>query len=347
MEEMKLTQFSPGAGCGCKIAPKELEKILKSDCVYAADINLLVGNDSKDDAAVYDLGNGQAIVSTTDFFTPIVDDPYDFGRIAATNAISDVYAMGGKPIMALAILAWPLEKLPVELAKKVIEGARSVCAEAGIQLAGGHSINIGDPVFGLSVNGIVDTEKVKQNNTAKPGCTLFITKPLGIGVMTTAEKKNLIEHKDNTRVVELMCELNKVGYEFGKLPYIKSMTDVTGFGLMGHLLEICEGSNVNAVVDYQAVPKFDGVEFFIAKGSIPGGTHRNWDSYGSKIAEMPDDVRYLLCDPQTSGGLLVAVEDEHVEEFLVEAEKNGFKGLEPIGHLVERTEEDNAYVSVI
>ena len=346
MEEKKLTQFSPGAGCGCKIAPKELEKILKSECQYATDVNLLVGNDSKDDAAVYDLGNGQAVVSTTDFFTPIVDDPFDFGRIAATNAISDVYAMGGKPIMALAILAWPLEKLSGELAKQVIEGARSVCADAGIQLAGGHSINIGDPVFGLSVNGVVDTDRVKQNNTAKAGCTLFITKPLGIGVMTTAEKKNLIEHKDNTRVVELMCELNKAGYEFGKLPYIKSMTDVTGFGLMGHLLEICEGSNVNAVVDYAAVPKFDGVENYIAQGSIPGGTHRNWDSYGSKIADMPDDVRYLLCDPQTSGGLLVAVEDEHISSFLEEAEKNGFKGLNPIGRLTERTNENDAYISV-
>jgi selenide,water dikinase len=347
MEEMKLTQFSPGAGCGCKIAPKELEKILKSECAITQDINLLVGNDSKDDAAVYDLGNGQAIISTTDFFTPIVDDPYDFGRIAATNAISDVYAMGGKPIMALAILAWPLEKLPVELAQQVTEGARAVCKEAGIQLAGGHSINIGDPVFGLSVNGIIDTEKVKQNNTATAGCTLFITKPLGIGVMTTAEKKNFIEHKDNTRVVELMCELNKVGYEFGKLPYIKSMTDVTGFGLLGHLLEICEGSGVNGVIDYEAVPKFEGVEKYIAMGSIPGGTHRNWDSYGDKIAEMPDDIRFLLCDPQTSGGLLVAVEDDHIEEFLIEAEKNGYPNLEAIGMLRERTEDDETYVSVI
>lgn len=347
MEDMKLTQFSPGAGCGCKIAPKELELILKSECTYAPDINLLVGNDTKDDAAVYDLGNGTAIVSTTDFFTPIVDDPYDFGRIAATNAISDVYAMGGKPIMALAILAWPLDKLPTELAKLVIEGARSVCNEAGIQLAGGHSINIGDPVFGLSVNGIVDTNRVKQNNTATVGCSLFLTKPLGIGVMTTAEKKKFIEHKDNTRVVELMCELNKAGYEFGKLPYIKSMTDVTGFGLLGHLLEICEGSGVNAVIDYEAIPKFEGVEKYIAMGSIPGGTHRNWDSYGSKIAEIPEEVRYLLCDPQTSGGLLVVVEDEFIEDFLIEAAKNGFSSLESIGMTVERTSEDDAYISVI
>lgn len=346
MEEKKLTQFSPGAGCGCKIAPKELEKILHSECKYAPDINLLVGNESKDDAAVYDLGNGLAVVSTTDFFTPIVDDPYDFGRISATNAISDIYAMGGKPIMALAILAWPLEKLSTDIAKKVIEGARSVCAAAGIQLAGGHSINIGDPVFGLAVNGIVETERVKQNNTAKEGCQLFLTKPLGIGVMTTAEKKQLIDHKDNTRVVELMCTLNKVGQEFGKLSCVKSMTDVTGFGLLGHLLEICEGSNLNAEVNYNAIPKFEGVEEYIAKGSIPGGTHRNWDSYGDKIGEISDSVKHLLCDPQTSGGLLVAVEESGVAEFLKVAEENGYCGLKPVGVLVKRDDCKAAYVSV-
>lgn len=346
MEEKKLTQFSPGAGCGCKIAPKELEKILKSECKYTPDINLLVGNDTKDDAAVYDLGNGQAVVSTTDFFTPIVDDPFDFGRIAATNAISDVYAMGGRPIMALAILAWPLEKLSVDIAKLVIEGARSVCAEAGIQLAGGHSINISDPVFGLSVNGVVSTDRVKQNNTAKAGCTLFMTKPLGIGVMTTAEKKKLIEHKDNTRVVDLMCTLNKVGQVFGELSYVKSMTDVTGFGFLGHLLEICEGSNVNAVVDYDAIPKFDGVEKYISLGSIPGGTHRNWDSYGDKIDSITDEVKFLLCDPQTSGGLLVAVEDESVSEFLEVAAKSGYPDLKPVGKLVNRTDASLPFISV-
>jgi selenide,water dikinase len=345
METKKLTQFSPGAGCGCKISPKDLECILKSTTPRVPNPNLLVGNDSKDDAAVYDLGNGQALISTTDFFTPIVDDPYDFGRIAATNAISDIYAMGGKPIMALAILAWPLEKLSTDIAQKVIEGARDVCADAGIQLAGGHSIDISDPVFGLSVNGIVASERVKKNNTATPNCTLFITKPLGIGVLTTAEKKKLIAHEDNQVAVDLMCTLNKVGEVFGQLSCVKSMTDVTGFGLLGHLSEICEGSNVNAIIDFEAIPKIDGVEKLIAQKCTPGGTRRNWASYGHLIGDITDDQKALLCDPQTSGGLLVAVEDENIASFIEVAKNEGFD-LNPIGKLVERKIENEPYISV-
>jgi selenide,water dikinase len=345
METKKLTQFSPGAGCGCKISPKDLECILKSTTPRVPNPNLLVGNDSKDDAAVYDLGNGQALISTTDFFTPIVDDPYDFGRIAATNAISDIYAMGGKPIMALAILAWPLEKLSTDIAQKVIEGARDVCADAGIQLAGGHSIDISDPVFGLSVNGIVASERVKKNNTATPNCTLFITKPLGIGVLTTAEKKKLIAHEDNQVAVDLMCTLNKVGEVFGQLSCVKSMTDVTGFGLLGHLSEICEGSNVNAIIDFEAIPKIDGVEKLIAQKCTPGGTRRNWASYGHLIGDITDDQKALLCDPQTSGGLLVAVEDENIASFIEVAKNEGFD-LNPIGKLVERKTENEPYISV-
>ncbi len=346
MELKKLTQFSPGAGCGCKIAPKDLEGILKSSKPLIQNPNLIVGNNSKDDAAVYDLGTGQSIISTTDFFTPIVDDPYDFGRIAATNAISDVYAMGGEPIMALAILAWPLGKLPAELAQKVIEGARDVCGEAGITLAGGHSIDIGDPVFGLSVNGIVDTNNIKQNNTATPGCTLFLTKPLGIGVLTTAEKKGFRAHEDNQVVVDLMCTLNRSGVVFGKLDYVKALTDVTGFGLLGHLAEVCEGSNVNAEVVFEAVPKIDGVTELIEKGSTPGGTQRNWKSYGDKVGSITDFQRSLLCDPQTSGGLLVAVEDAHIDEFLDVARKEGFD-LKPIGKLVERFDAEQPYISIV
>lgn len=345
MESKKLTQFSPGAGCGCKISPKDLESILKSSKPKIAVPNLLVGNDTKDDAAVYDLGNGTAIVSTTDFFTPIVDDPYDFGRIAATNAISDIYAMGGTPIMALAILAWPLDKLPKELAQLVIEGARDVCADAGIALAGGHSIDISDPVFGLAVNGIVATERVKKNNTATPNCTLFLTKPLGIGVLTTAEKKKIIAHEDNKYVVDLMCTLNKSGIEFGKLDYVKSMTDVTGFGLLGHLGEICEGSNVNAVIDYNSVPKIEGVEELIQQKCTPGGTRRNWASYGHLIGEITEDQKSLLCDPQTSGGLLVAVENNRISDFLEIASNEGFD-LKPIGKLVERTECNSVYITI-
>ena len=300
----------------------ELEKILKTDLFFGFDKNLLVGNESKDDAAVYDLGNGQAVISTTDFFTPIVDDPYDFGKIAATNALSDIYAMGGKPIMALAILGWPLDKLPAEIARKVIEGARSVCAEAGIQLAGGHSIDISDPIFGLSVNGLVEVEKVKQNNTAIAGCSLFLTKPLGIGVMTTAEKKNLIDHKDNAISVELMGHLNKVGYEFGNLEGVRAMTDVTGFGLLGHLLEICEGSNLNAELDYDVIPKIEGVEEYIRKGSVPGGTRRNWAAYGDRIGGITEEQKALLCDPQTSGGLLFAVSAEQAVSCEKDANEN-------------------------
>ncbi len=345
METKKLTQFSPGAGCGCKISPKDLECILKSTSPRVHNPLLLVGNDTKDDAAVYDLGNGQALISTTDFFTPIVDDPYDFGRIAATNAISDIYAMGGKPIMALAILAWPLEKLSTEIAQKVVEGARDVCADAGIQLAGGHSIDISDPVFGLAVNGIVPTERVKKNNTASKDCTLYITKPLGIGVLTTAEKKKLIAHKDNTIAVDLMCQLNKVGEVFGRLEYVKSMTDVTGFGLLGHLSEICEGSNVNAIINYSDVPKIDGVEALIEQKCMPGGTRRNWASYGHLIGNISEEQKALLCDPQTSGGLLVAVENDYCKDFEKAALEQGFK-LQPIGNLCERTDADAPYINV-
>ncbi len=345
METKKLTQFSPGAGCGCKISPKDLECILKSSNPLIPNPKMLVGNDTKDDAAVYDLGNGQALISTTDFFTPIVDDPYDFGRIAATNAISDIYAMGGKPIMALAILAWPLEKLSTDIAQKVVEGARDVCADAGIQLAGGHSIDIGDPVFGLSVNGLVAADRVKKNNTATPNCTLFLTKPLGIGVLTTAEKKKLIAHENNKIVVDLMCTLNKAGIVFGEQTYIKSMTDVTGFGLLGHLGEICEGSNVNAEIDYAAVPKIEGVEELIKQGCTPGGTRRNWASYGHLIGVINEDQKSLLCDPQTSGGLLVAVDDNHIDEFIALAKSEGFD-LNPIGKMVERTDSDAPYISI-
>ena len=342
---MKLTEFSPGAGCGCKIAPKDLEEILKGSYTAIKDERLLVGNESKDDAAVYDLGDGTAIVSTTDFFTPIVDDPYDFGRIAATNALSDIYAMGGLPMMAIAILAWPLEKLSTEVAAQVVSGARDVCADAGIIIAGGHSINISDPVFGLAVTGRVDVRNVKRNNSARPGCKLFLTKPLGIGVMTTAEKRKFIDHEHNGKVVELMCHLNKAGYEFGKKDYICAMTDVTGFGLLGHLTEICEGSGVNGIVWYNRVPKLEGVEKYIEMGSCPGGTARNWNSYGQKIGHITEKQRALLCDPQTSGGLLLAVANGAVDEFLAFASEIGYPGLEAIGELVERTG-DGTYVEV-
>lgn len=304
---IKLTEYSHGAGCGCKISPKILDSILASPLQFPTDANLLVGNSSKDDAAAYDLGNGQVILSTTDFFMPIADDPFDFGRIAATNAISDIYAMGGKPLMAIAILGWPVNKLPPEVAQRVIDGGRQACADAGITLAGGHSIDSPEPIFGLAVTGIVAKDKLKQNNTASAGCKLYLTKPLGVGILTTAQKqkKLLPEHEYLAR--DVMCIMNTIGAEVSQLEGVEAITDVTGFGLMGHLLEVCEGSGVNAVLHESAIPVLDPVRDYIAKGCLPGGTTRNFDSYGHKLAPLTDEQKALFCDPQTSGGLLIAV----------------------------------------
>lgn len=334
MEKIRLTQYSHGAGCGCKISPQVLDTILQTQITPFNDPNLLVGNESKDDAAVYDIGNGTAVVSTTDFFMPIVDDPYDFGRIAATNAISDIYAMGGKPIMAIAILGWPINVLSPEIAQQVIEGGRSVCREIEISLAGGHSIDAPEPIFGLAVTGIVDTERVKRNNCAEAGCKLYLTKPLGIGVLTTAEKKSklLDEHKGLAR--DWMCKLNTPGATFANLPSVKAMTDVTGFGLMGHLSEICEGSNLSAKICLDQVPTLPGVYDYIAQGCVPGGTERNFASYGHKLAELTDLQKAILCDPQTSGGLLLAISPEGEEEAKEMAAQFGIE-LEAIGELNE------------
>ncbi len=315
MEDIKLTQYSHGAGCGCKISPAVLDKILHSGIKYEADKNLLVGNDTRDDAAAYDLGNGMALISTTDFFMPIVDDAFDFGRIASANAISDVYAMGGKPVLAIAILGWPIDKLAPEVAQKVLEGARSICAEAGITLAGGHSIDCPEPVFGLAVNGIVDIKNLKQNSTAVAGCKLYLTKALGVGILTTAQKKGILKAEHADIAPKSMSKLNKIGEVIGKLDYVKAMTDVTGFGLLGHLSEMCEGSNLQAEIDFSKVPKLTVIDEYLNQKSIPGGTNRNWDSYGHKIGEITERQKQILADPQTSGGLLVAVEPEFAVEF--------------------------------
>lgn len=304
---IRLTQYSHGAGCGCKISPKVLDKILHSEQQKFLDPRLLVGNETRDDAAVYNIGNGVGIISTTDFFMPIVDDPFDFGRIAATNAISDVYAMGGKPIMAIAILGWPIDKLAPEVAQQVIEGGRYVCQQAGISLAGGHSIDAPEPIFGLAVTGIVSTEQVKKNSAAKAGCKLFLTKPLGIGILTTAEKKSQLRPEHQGVATETMCQLNKSGADFAHIPGVTAMTDVTGFGLLGHLSEICQGSGVQATLHFSSIPRLPAVEEYIAAGCVPGGTGRNFDSYGHLIGKMSDLQKSLLCDPQTSGGLLLAV----------------------------------------
>ncbi|MCW8934561.1 MAG: selenide, water dikinase SelD [Gammaproteobacteria bacterium] len=316
MTQIKLTEYSHGAGCGCKIAPALLEDILKTSSAPFTDPRLLVGNDTKDDAAVFDLGNGSSVVSTTDFFMPIVDDPFEFGQIAATNAISDIYAMGGTPLMAIAIFGWPISKLGTDVASQVIEGGRHACKLAGIPLAGGHSIDTPEPIFGLAVTGTVDNTLLKRNDMATPGCQIFLTKPLGIGILTTAEKKKLLKDEHKHLASEIMCQLNNAGAEFARLPYVTAMTDVTGFGLMGHLSEICEGSNVHAQIKYSAVPKLAEVENYISLGCSPGGAQRNFDSYAHKLGNMTDTQKKILCDPQTSGGLLVAVKNDFAIEFI-------------------------------
>jgi selenide,water dikinase len=314
----KLTQYSHGAGCGCKISPAILDKILHSHIPAQPDARLLVGNDKRDDAAVLDLGNGTALISTTDFFMPIVDDAYDFGRIASANAISDVYAMGGKPVLAIAILGWPIDKLPPEVAQKVLEGSRAICAEAGIRLAGGHSIDCPEPVFGLAVNGIVNIPQLKQNSTATAGCRLYLTKALGVGILSTAQKRGILLPEDAAIALKSMTTLNKLGEVFGQMDYVKAMTDVTGFGLLGHLSEMCEGSGLSAVIEFDKVPVIGSLPYYLEQKCFPGGTQRNWNSYGSKISPLTEEQKYILADPQTSGGLLVAVAEESITDFEAE-----------------------------
>jgi selenide, water dikinase len=271
-EPIRLTQYSHGAGCGCKISPQVLDTILQSSQKTLPNANLIVGNDTRDDAAVYDLGDGTAVISTTDFFMPIVDDAFDFGRIASVNAISDVYAMGGTPMMGIAILGWPIDKLPAEVAREVLEGARSACKEAGIPLAGGHSIDSPEPIFGLAVTGRVNVANIRRNGGATNGCKLFLTKPLGVGILSTAQKKGILAEEHSHIARDSMVALNRVGEIFGKYAYVKAMTDVTGFGLLGHLIEMAEGSKLSAEVYVNRVPRFEVVDHYIEQGALPGGT---------------------------------------------------------------------------
>ena len=334
-EPIRLTQYSHGAGCGCKISPQVLEVILAGSGAQNLDPKLWVGNASRDDAAVYAIDEERGVVSTTDFFMPIVDDPFDFGRIAATNAISDIYAMGGDPIMAIAILGWPVNLLAPEIAREVIRGGRAVCDAAGIPLAGGHSIDAPEPIFGLAVTGLLEKRHMKRNDTATANCKLYLTKPLGIGVLTTAEKKGKLRSVDVGVARDWMCTLNKPGSRFGKLAGVTAMTDVTGFGLLGHLVEMADGSGLTARIVYEQVPRLPAVEYYLDQGCVPGGTLRNYDSYASKVGPLREVHKRVLCDPQTSGGLLVAVSAEGEAEFLAVAAELGLE-LEPIGQLVER-----------
>lgn len=267
---VRLTEYSHGAGCGCKIAPKVLEEILKTKGAQFLYPDLLVGNETKDDAAVFAIDDERAIISTTDFFMPIVDDPYDFGAIASVNAISDIYAMGGKPIMAISILGWPVDVLSADIAGLVIDGARDICSKAGIPLAGGHSIDSKEPIFGLAVTGLVDRNDIKSNNSATPGCELFLTKPLGIGILTTANMNKIADQADFQKAVDQMMILNDIGLELSQVPGVMAMTDVTGFGLLGHLIEVCEASQVSAEIEYAKIPVIPAVEKYIAQKSIPG-----------------------------------------------------------------------------
>jgi len=336
--DIKLTEFTHGGGCGCKIAPAVLKEILNGKLSGSTN-GLLVGNSTNDDAAAFDLGNGTALISTTDFFMPIVDDAFTFGKIAAVNAISDVYAMGGKPIMALALLGWPVDKLPAQLAADVLDGAREACSEAGIALAGGHSIDNLEPLFGLSVNGIVDIKNLKRNVGAREGDLIYLTKPLGVGIISSAVKKKIASDAEAKMIIDLMSSPNKLGTTFGELAYVNALTDVTGFGLLGHLIEMAEGSELSAELWYDKVPTLPMAKLlpFIDQYVYPSNTFKNFSSYGSKVSQLDRVQLPILCDPQTSGGLLVVVNPKHQKDFediLTDAQINA----QPIGMFIKKEE---------
>jgi selenide, water dikinase len=341
-EEFKLTEYSKGGGCGCKIAPSVLEQIVRTESKIHFQ-NLLVGNDSNDDAAVYQINNDTAIISTTDFFMPIVDDAFDFGRIAAANSISDIYAMGGTPMMAIAILGWPIDKLPVDVAQKVLEGARAICEEVNIPLAGGHTIDSQDPIFGLAVTGSIASKNLKKNNSAQVGDLLFLTKPIGVGVVSTSVKRKLIKPEHYKKLVQQLTTVNKIGEALGKINGVHAMTDVTGFGLLGHLTEMAEGSGISAELYYSSVKRFAGVEEYIQLKTIPGATARNWNSYSNKIqfenGVDETEAKLLLPDPQTNGGLLIAVDEKAVDEVKEIFTSNDLQSfLKPIGRCIAKRE---------
>jgi selenide,water dikinase len=346
METIRLTQYSHGAGCGCKIAPDTLTKILKTGITVPDNANLLVGNNTRDDAAAYLLPDGKVLVSTVDFFMPIVDDPFTFGKIAAANAISDVYAMGASPILAIAILGWPVNILDAETASQVLAGGQSTCQEAGIPLAGGHSIDCPEPIFGLSVNGLTTRERLKTNAGAQAGDLLFYTKPLGIGLLTTAEKKGILAKEDEGKAAAVMTRLNAIGKILGEYSFVHALTDVTGFGLLGHLTELCEASGLRATINYSSLQWITELSPYVAAQAIPGGTWRNWNSYKHKIA-IPQEWVPLLADPQTNGGLLIAVAREHSRDLAELLIQNGLAAhIQPIG-VLEPLEAPHPLIEVV
>ncbi|MEO0048237.1 MAG: hypothetical protein RLZZ410_1196 [Pseudomonadota bacterium] len=334
---IKLTQFSHGGGCGCKIAPGILSQLLANSPMKIMPEALMVGIETSDDAAVYRLNDEQALIATTDFFTPIVDDPFDFGRIAATNAISDIYAMGGRPIMALAIVGMPLDKLPLEVIGKILAGGEAVCAQAGIPIAGGHSIDVLEPIYGLVAIGLVHPKNVKKNNGAKPGDKIILGKPLGVGILSAALKKELLSEAGYATMIQHTTQLNIPGIELSQMPGVHALTDVTGFGLAGHLLEICRGSKLKAQVQFDQIPLIKEALQFVQEGIATGASKRNLEAYEHQITapeSLQDWKRKIISDPQTSGGLLVSCRAEDEFEVLRKFHALGFTQAQAIGTLM-------------
>ena len=342
MDQNRLTLYSHGAGCGCKIDPGALAEILADQKTSNASWpNLLVGNEDMDDAAVYDLGDGTALISTTDFFMPIVDDPFDFGRIAAVNALNDVYAMGGHPFLALGILGWPVKQLPAEMAAEVMRGGRSICLDLGVPLAGGHSIDSVEPFFGLCVSGRVAVDRIRRNDQAQEGDQLILTKPIGVGILSTAEKLERLRSSETQMARDWMIKPNQVGAELAQLPGVHAMTDVTGFGLLGHLLEMCEGSGVGAEIEMSQVPLLDhaALDYYLLMQCVPAATEKNWTAIQDRVNDLERRSWQLLCDPQTSGGLLISVAANQVQGAMEVIHAAGMPG-QVIGKMVTSGSDD-------
>jgi len=337
-DRIRLTTFSHGGGCGCKIAPAVLSQILAEAPIRGLPAELLVGTETSDDAAVYRLNDAQALVATTDFFTPIVDDPFDFGRIAATNALSDIYAMGARPIFTLALVGMPLDKLPLEVIRSILAGGESVCAAAGVPIAGGHSIDTLEPIYGLVALGLMHPDKVKRNSGARAGDVLILGKPLGVGILSAVLKKGQLDEAGYAQMIDFTTRLNTPGVALSEMPGVHALTDITGFGLAGHLLEICRGSRLAAEVELDAVPVIGAALEWVKKGVATGASERNWSGYGGDVAlpaGAPEWVGKIVTDPQTSGGLLVACAPEDEQRVLDAFAEEGFAEARRIGRLAE------------
>ncbi len=344
LHEPRLTSLSHGGGCGCKIAPTVLQEILKNSQglgpLFPIPKELLVGIETSDDAAVYELNAQQAVIATTDFFMPIVDDPYHFGRIAATNALSDVYAMGGKPIFALAIVAMPVAQLSAQTIGLILKGGQDVCHEAGIVIAGGHTIDCVEPIYGLVAIGVVDPKQIKKNSMAQAGDSLILSKPLGVGIFSAALKKGALSEQAYDLMLKTTTQLNTPGCDLAQMPGVHAMTDVTGFGLLGHALEMAKGSGLSVELNWPALPILPGTETLALSGNITGASGRNWASYGQEVELsdlLPSWAKDLLTDPQTSGGLLVSCARESQEEVLATLARHGFSNACTIGRVVKST----------